>query len=559
MLPVNQILSKAMKRKRAYVIDVETWEMKPNKTCKLCPNPYLRNEVQKVPVAVVDWRALPQCKLQLTSTVYESSEQFVDNSQSKMETSWRVGLSLPASASLMVGGTHSKLAKMAMEKSKQDKYNFIKQDVHCSYYSYRLKAKPPLHLQFAQSLKHLPAQYNENTKAEYRRLLENYGTHFIKKVQLGGQVSSLTSVRICQATLKKYTETEVKDCLDVEVAARIKLIKVSGATSYCNNDLKERQSTDTFHSQFHDRVTEVEGGQVAVSDLLFPSTPEAFHDWTNSLKTTPGVVTYSLEPLHLLVRFSQKKRNGLKKAIEDYILENALYKHCSEKCSGGSKSSSHDSCTCVCNQNSYITSSCCPAEPGLAQLTVKVMQATGLWGDFFSQTDAFVKIFFDNKVAQTSIIYNNNNPVWNSEFTLGMVKLSQRMELKLEVWDEDKHWFKWWNDKLGLCSVSPKRGSHTTICPLNHGTLTYNFIVECAPGLQGPRCHEYLPSPMNPKLAPLYVSQNAVNVTASLLTHIRMGRPVVDPLLFLGQPKWKNTNQTHMFPNDKHARAFPEL
>ncbi|XP_029113070.1 perforin-1-like isoform X3 [Scleropages formosus] len=548
-----------MQRKQAYVIDVETWKIKPNKTCTLCTNPYMGGEVQKVPLALVDWRVLPHCKLQVSSVVYESSEHFVESTESNMEASWKIGLHLPSSSSVMMGGTHSKLAKMAMDKSKMDKYSFIKQDVRCAYYSYRLKKDPPLHPEFTQSLQHLPATYSNSTKAEYRRLLDTYGTHFIKKVKLGGRVSSVTSLRLCEAALSHYTETEVKDCLEAEASVKIKVVRVSPSVKFCKADLKQRDARDTFSSQFHDRVTEVEGGEAGVPDLLFSDMPNVFNDWTDSLKKIPGVVSYSLDPLHLLVHTSQSKKEGLKKAIEDYILENALYKHCSGKCSGGSKPSSHDCCNCVCNPSQYITSHCCSANAGLAQLTVKVLRATGLWGDTFSGTDGFVKISFGGKSAQTGVIYNNNNPEWKTEFPLDMVTLSLGTELKLEVWDEDKDWYKWWNDNLGECKVSPESGSHSGICPLNHGTLYYSYTVECAPGLGGTTCRNYIPAPMSASLAPLYTSRNAVNVTASLLTHLRMGHPVVDPLLFLGPPKWKNTSTAQALADETHIKAFPEL
>uniref|UniRef100_A0A8C9RSQ8 Perforin 1 n=1 Tax=Scleropages formosus TaxID=113540 RepID=A0A8C9RSQ8_SCLFO len=544
-----------MQRKQAYVIDVETWEIKPNKTCTLCTNPYMGGEVQKVPLALVDWRVLPHCKLQVSSVVYESSEHFVESNMNRVYPTWKDGLHLPSSSSLMLGGTHSKLAKMTMEQSKQDKYSFIEQDVQCAYYSYQLTEEPPLHKEFIQNLQGLPATYNKNTKAEYRRLLDTYGTHFIKKVKLGGRVSSVTSLRLCEAALSHYTETEVKDCLDAEASKILKNVTdfIKTEKNYC-----KKHTNDTFSSQFHDRVTEVEGGEAGVPDLLFSNMPNVFNDWTDSLKKIPGVVNYSLDPLHLLVDGSQSKKEGLKKAIEDYILENALYKHCSGKCSGGSKPSSHDCCNCVCNPSQYITSHCCPANAGLARLTVKVLRATGLWGDTFSKTDGFVKISFGGKSAQTDVIYNNDNPEWKTEFPLDMVTLSLGTELKLEVWDEDKDWYKWWNDNLGECKVSPESGSHSRICPLNHGTLYYSYTVECAPGLGGTTCRKYIPTPMSPSLAPLYTSRNAVNVTASLLMHMRRGHRV-DPLIFVVPTDGKNISKTQGIPNDIHTYAMPKL
>ncbi|KAG9346614.1 hypothetical protein JZ751_006925 [Albula glossodonta] len=522
-----------MERKRAYVINMETWKRKKDHTCTLCNNPYMEDKKQKLPLAVVDWRALPSCKLQVISTVYESSEDFVNNSQTSVEGSWKVGLDIPKGASIMVGGTHSKAAKTAMEKSKQDKFSFIKQEVH-----YRLVEHPPLNREFSRTLKCLPNVYNNQTKPRYHRFIHTYGTHFIKKVQLGGQVKSVTSLRVCQAALNGYTESEVKDCLDVEASGTVKMkVTVKAEAQYCKKDLNQRHSKQKFHSHFSDRYTEVVGGNVRVSDLLFSgdSDPEAFRKWTGSLKDTPDVITYSLDPLHLLVHKPARKRNALKEAVEDYILGHALVKTCSRKCSGGSTPSSHDSCNCVCQPNQQMTSHCCPTKPGLAHVTVKVERATGLWGDTFDHTDGFVKVSIGHQTTQTGVIYNNNNPTWKSTFALGTITISMSTELKLEVFDEDKMWYKWWNDLLGSCKVHPKQGSHKGICPLNHGTLYYSFTVNCAPGLRGDTCAEYNPSAMSPKLATLYASRNSLNVTSSLLRLIKMGQPITNPLLYIGK------------------------
>lgn len=80
----------------------------------------------------------------------------------------------------------------------------------CFSLSYRLLNDPPLHPEFSRSLGLLPPLYTDKTKVDYRRFLDNFGTHFIKKVLLGGRVKSVTSLRVCQAALSGYNENEVK-------------------------------------------------------------------------------------------------------------------------------------------------------------------------------------------------------------------------------------------------------------------------------------------------------------------------------------------------------------
>uniref|UniRef100_A0A6Q2Z544 C2 domain-containing protein n=1 Tax=Esox lucius TaxID=8010 RepID=A0A6Q2Z544_ESOLU len=485
-----------MERKQAYVVDVDNWRKTQNGTCTLCVNPFMEGQTQRLPVAVVDWRPSHQCHMKISSMV---------------DVSWKIGLDVmtpQAKGSVVVGGTYSRAAKTVMDQSKQDKYSFIKQEMHCSYYSYRLIEDPPLHPEFSRSLGLLPPLYTTQTKAEYTRFLANFVTHYIRKVHLGGRVKSVTSLRVCKAALNGYNENEVKDCLEAEasVATSTGTAEVKTETNFCKNDLKSRDTKDSFSSMFNDRFTEVVGGQTdGATDLLFSrtgGTSKGFTDWKSTLKTVPDIINYSLHPLHLLVKHASK-RAGLKKAVEDYILEHALVKHCSGKCKSGSRPSAHDSCQCVCQASKEMTNQCCPQEKGLARLKVTIKYARGLYGDTTSQTDGFVKVFMGNDAKQTGVIYNNDNPRWNAVLDFGTVMLSLATELKFAVYDDDSTWYKCLNNLLGQCIIRPvKAGSHNNeMCSLNRGNLFYSYMVECFPGLGGPTCGEYIPSPMNSDLS----------------------------------------------------------
>lgn len=60
-----------------------------------------------------------------------------------------------------------------------------------------------------------------------------------------------------------------------------------------------------------------------------------------------------------------------------------------------------------------VNSDCCPAEYGVSRMNVTVVRATGLWGDYFSKTDGYVKVFYRQSAFATPIIWNNDFPVWN--------------------------------------------------------------------------------------------------------------------------------------------------
>lgn len=125
-----------LERKGAFVIDMSHWKSS-DKTCTLCSNPYLENKKQKLPVSVVDWRTQNFCSLQIASRLHRSSESLLKSSSSSVENNWRANLDVERgnkAASLMLAGSHSKLAEYSMEKTKNDKFSFTSQSASCVYY-----------------------------------------------------------------------------------------------------------------------------------------------------------------------------------------------------------------------------------------------------------------------------------------------------------------------------------------------------------------------------------------------------------------------------------------
>lgn len=125
-----------LERKGAFVIDMNRWKNK-DETCTLCSNPYLENKKQKLPVSVVDWRPQNSCTLQITSRLHRSSESLLTSSSSSVDNNWGLNLDFQnhnKAASMMLAGTHSRLAEYSMEKTKNDKFSFTSQSTSCVYY-----------------------------------------------------------------------------------------------------------------------------------------------------------------------------------------------------------------------------------------------------------------------------------------------------------------------------------------------------------------------------------------------------------------------------------------
>ncbi|KAJ8251004.1 hypothetical protein GJAV_G00216080 [Gymnothorax javanicus] len=531
-----------MKRTGAYVINMNDWRRK-DKKCTICKNPYQEGKLQKLPLTVVDWRPNHHCSMTVSSSLYQSSESLVSSSTESVENNWKANLDVSvvsAQGSLMLAGTHSKLAESTMEKTKKDKYSFTKHKMTCRYYSYRLSTKSRMHPEFRQAVKLLPKEYSLQSKQRFYKLIDQFGTHYITKVDLGGTVHSVTSIKQCQTALLGLSVDEVKTCLDVEAAASVGTSnKLSTEIKHCTAAANKLENKAEFSSTFNDRFTEIRGGHTTEPELLFSAKKDAgaYKEWLSTLPLNPDLVSYSLEALYELLPKSDRARQQLRKAISHYILENSLWKNCSAPCSTGIKTHPQDSCICSCHNNPGVTPDCCPSQRGLARVKITVQKAVGLWGDYHTATDGYVKLFHSSKeVGRTKVIYNNNGPKWDWPFDLGTVVLPTSDHVKFEVWDEDS---KWDDDLLGQCMVPLAAGVKTDICQLNHGQLYYKTEVVCAPSLAGPACNDYVGSPMNSHLEKAYVSRNSRPVPQKMLMEMGV---LVDKDLHLNNNISQKTN-----------------
>ncbi|GAA6088307.1 perforin-1-like [Tachysurus ichikawai] len=512
-----------MERKGAFVLDMSTWLMK-DKSCTLCKNPYMDGQTQKLPVSVVDWRPTQKCKMKLSSSIYQSSEALVSSSTSSIENNWKTDLQImtpKVQGSLILAGSNSKLAEYSMEKSKKDKFSFTSHAVSCGYYRYRVSNSPLLHPELVKEFGSLPEIYDESSKHLYYKLIDKFGTHYITKVTLGGEVRSVTSIKECEASLQGLSVDEVKMCLDMETSvSKGPAANQQAEAHHCKQDRVKSLSKKSFASSFSDRDTNVIGGYTQSVDLLFSSNndPNAYKEWVASLPAHPDIISYSLESIHNLLPAKTQAKAHLRNAIKDYILQRGLLKNCTSPCNIGVKTNSKQPCKCSCINNPQLSTNCCPTQKGSAEVTVTVIKATGLYGDIWTETDGFVKLSLNNRFrAKTGTILDNDSPKWNAYFRLGTEDLTSSITLKLEVFDEENSS----EEQLGACNLHLKSGVVNEVCALNHGLLYYKVQVTCIPGLTGPSCSKLKPSPMDAQLEKVYVSRNARPIPTGML--LKMG------------------------------------
>ncbi|XP_051009068.1 perforin-1 [Acomys russatus] len=487
-----------LRRSGSFPVNTQKF-LRPDGTCTLCKNALMKDNIQRLPLAITHWRPHGSgCQRNVARAKVSSTEGVAREAASNINNDWRLGLDVNPHAEVNVqasmAGSHSNVANFAAEKAHEDQYTFSTETVQCQLYSFRLVQKPPLHSDFRRALRDLPPNFNTSTKHAYHRLISSYGTHFITAVDLGGRISAITALRTCQLTLDGLTTDEVEDCLNVEAQVSIGAKgSASSELKACEEKKKEHKMATSFHQTYRERHVEVVGGPLdSTHDLLFgnQATPERFSAWITSLPARPGLVDYSLEPLHMLLEDLDPKRKALRQAISHYIVSRARWRDCNRPCREGQRKNTHDSCQCVCHDSKVTNQDCCPRHRGLAHLVVSNFQAENLWGDYMSATDAYLKVFFGGQELRTNTVWNNNSPKWVDRLDFGNVLLTTGGPLRVQVWDADNGWD---DDLLGSCDRLPKSGFHGVSCGLNHGRVKFSYHVKCLHHLTGETCLQYAP------------------------------------------------------------------
>nr|XP_028560453.1 perforin-1-like [Podarcis muralis] len=495
-----------LERKGAFVVDTSQWQG-PNGTCILCRNHLMNGQLQKLPLAVADWQVVRSCHRQVSSSVENLDVDVANAMATEVKNDWKadlgldmelgfgavlskLGLELPKMR-VAFAGSHSRMAIYAHEKSQHDSYSFVRQEVYCTHYRLRLPHRPsPLSSHFAQHVAELPIK---NNSEEYQHFIDSYGTHYISQVDLGGRVRHLLAVQTCKMALWGVTASSIEDCLKWRFSLGNNEVFGSTSQNARCEAIQKFYSHGVSHENYAKQQIEVEGGDKQM-EILFSKARGAqlFSEWKNSAKAQPGLVSYSLQPLHMLLNHQDPRRDLLKQAIASHINRKALKRECPQRCPRWSSQSSAERCTCLCQEDRLNNNMCCARQRGRAHLTFVVTRGSNLWGDHFTATDAYVRVVFQGRALTTSIVPSDNDPQWDETLGFGTVTLKHENPIHIEVWDNDG-----WrgNELLQRCTgnLEARAGAQWYTCSPQYGYIEFYYFLECGHTLSGPTCQEYVP------------------------------------------------------------------
>ncbi|XP_067838463.1 complement component C7-like [Heptranchias perlo] len=210
------------------------------------------------------------------------------------------------------------------QKSKEQVYLSVENEVEVAQFITNRPDKLQLPSSFRRELFQLPSVYDYTT---YRKVIEHYGTHYLRQGSLGGRYSLLYMADKDKMTKAGVTNENMFSCSKTSI--NLFIIKYEDAK--CRNYKEALQSAlGDSSGKIHGLSSTVGGrpGFVAALSVIdiknAQANSEVYQRWAGSVKENPSVINQKLAPLHELVKdvpCAGVKRHYLRRAIKEYIDE----------------------------------------------------------------------------------------------------------------------------------------------------------------------------------------------------------------------------------------------
>uniref|UniRef100_A0A8C5LST0 Complement component C7 n=1 Tax=Leptobrachium leishanense TaxID=445787 RepID=A0A8C5LST0_9ANUR len=177
---------------------------------------------------------------------------------------------------------------------------------------------------FWKELFNLPSVYEYTA---YRKLIENYGTHFLQSGSLGGEYNFLFFLETEKMTRNGVTTSDMEKCTTKEGG----FLFIKSSSTECKKVAESIKSSSGTSSNEVRGTVKIRGGEpkfIGALEYINIENPGANRDryaaWAGSISNLPSVIKQTLTPLYELVRevpCAAVKRFYLKQAIEEYLNE----------------------------------------------------------------------------------------------------------------------------------------------------------------------------------------------------------------------------------------------
>ncbi|XP_048857263.1 complement component C7 [Brienomyrus brachyistius] len=235
-------------------------------------------------------------------------------------------------------------------KTKAHRMMVIKNQVEVAQF----QNSPPEYLtlsdEFWKALASLPTTY---IYPAYRKLIDDYGTHFLSEGSLGGRYQALLYLDAETINKMSSSSTDFHEC--IMKTRRILFIKWS--TTKCKSIVNAFKQVNGFDKADKFTLSPITGGSpafIAGLSVLNLEDPEAnwnmYTKWAGSVKDFPTVINQKLRPLHELVKevpCAGIKKLHLKRALEEYQTQKDPC-HCQPCHNNGQPLLRGTVCSCVC-------------------------------------------------------------------------------------------------------------------------------------------------------------------------------------------------------------------
>lgn len=206
-----------------------------------------------------------------------------------------------------------------------------------------------------QSLMELPEEFNYGM---YAKFINDYGTHYITSGTMGGIYEYILVLDKEKMKVHDLTLEDVKKCIGGSGGLTVQKTVIFGGSlsgESCEKSGGGKKDKEKAELAVENIISRVRGGSAGVGGgLTQNSSAISYRSWGRSLKYSPVVIDFEMQPIHQLLRHTnlgslETKSQNLRRALDQYLIEfNAC--RCGPCFNNGEPILQGTSCRCQCSK-----------------------------------------------------------------------------------------------------------------------------------------------------------------------------------------------------------------